>query len=201
MMQAVRNYCGVVVILVWGLAPFYWMVVTTVPTVWRPRLDRHLPRTNHPQHLLRTPPHHLHTGLLLPAAALGAGGSRACRRRDPRPSIPPCAPATRRTGAVHHGDPSVHCHLERIHAGQAAIQQCHRTRHRGHRTFLRSQRLRVSLRRHHGRWHAGNHPIGDHGASVPASHRRRTYRRRRESLNMADHNNHRPGERQRRKLM
>jgi|GEM_PF-522620 len=30
MMQAVRNYCGVVVILVWGLAPFYWMVVTAL---------------------------------------------------------------------------------------------------------------------------------------------------------------------------
>ena len=30
MMQAVRNYFGVVVILVWGLAPFYWMVVTAL---------------------------------------------------------------------------------------------------------------------------------------------------------------------------
>ena len=30
MTQVVRNYCGVVVILVWGLAPFYWMVVTAL---------------------------------------------------------------------------------------------------------------------------------------------------------------------------
>ena len=29
-MRKVNNYLGVVLILVWGLAPFYWMVITAL---------------------------------------------------------------------------------------------------------------------------------------------------------------------------
>lgn len=85
-------------------------------------------------------------------------------------------------GAVHDRDPRVHRDVERVHAREPAVDGEDRACHGRDRALRGRQLVGAAVRGDHGGRHDRDDPAGDHGAGVPAPHRLRSHRGRREEL-------------------